>query len=306
MAGKPQDFMRVGIVHFMAFPEVIKGEGPIRETLQSICDDKYFEAVELTAIKDKEVRKHSIKAVRDAGLTVGFGAQPIILMNKLNLNALDDAERKKAVEMVNRATDEAYEWEAIGLAVLSGQDPGPEKRDEAKKALVTSLKELCAHSRIKGKMPILLETFDRKPFGKNCLIGPTADAVEVAEAVMADSPNFGLMLDLSHLPLQEEAARSAITTAGKFLKHVHIGNCVMKNPKNPAYGDGHPSFGAPDGENDALALAEFLQVLKETGYLDQKKRPVVSFEVKPYGDETSEDVIKNAQETLDEAWELLD
>jgi sugar phosphate isomerase/epimerase len=306
MAGKPQDFMRVGIVHFMAFPGVIKGEGPIRESLQAICDDKYFEAVELTTIKDKDTRRHCIKAVKDAGLVVGFGAQPIILMNKLNLNALDDAGRKKAVECVNRAIDEAYEWEAIGLAVLSGPDPGPDKRDAARKALVASMKELCAHSRTKGKMPIILETFDRKPFGKNCLIGPTSDAVEVAEAVMADSPNFGLMLDLSHLPLQEEAAETAITTAGKFLKHVHIGNCVMKNPSHPAYGDGHPAFDAPDGENGAVELAEFLDALKEAAYLDQKRRPVVSFEVKPYGDETSESVIKNAQETLDEAWELLE
>ena len=306
MAGKPQDFMRVGIVHFMAFPDVIKGEGPIRESLQAICDDKYFEAVELTTIKDKEVRQHSIKAVKDAGLTVGFGAQPILLINKLSLCALDEAERQKAVEAINHAIDEAYEWEAIGLAVLSGTDPGADRRDEAKKALIASLKELCAHSRLKGKMPIILETFDRKPFGKNCLIGPTAEAVEVAEAVMADSPNFGLMVDLSHLPLQGEDAKTAITTAGKFLKHIHIGNCVMKNPQNPAYGDGHPSFGCADGENDALTLAEFLTVLKETGYLDQKKRPVVSFEVKPYGGETSEDVIKNAQEALDEAWELMD
>ncbi len=306
MAGKPQDMMRVGIVHFMAFPEVLKGEGPIRESLQAICDDKYFEAVEVTTIKDKDVRRHSIKAVKDAGLTVGFGAQPVCLVNKLNLGALDEAERKKAVEMLNHAVDEAYEWEAVGLAVLSGPDPGPEKRDEAKRALVLSLDELCAHSRLKGKMPILLETFDRKPFGKNCLIGPTVEAVQIAEKVVATSPNFGLMIDLSHLPLQDEDAKTAITTAGKFLKHVHIGNCVMKNPQHPAYGDGHPRFDAPDGENGPLELAEFLSVLKEVAYLDHKKRPVVSFEVKPYGDETSADVIKASQEVLDEAWELLD
>ena len=306
MAGKPQDYMRVGLIHFMAFPAVAKGEGPIRESLQAICDDKYFQAVEVTTIKDKEERKHSIRCVKDAELTVAFGAQPILLINKLNLNAGDEAERKKAVEAVNHAIDEAYEWEAIGLAVLSGPDPGADKRNEAKKALITSLKELCAHSRTKGKMPIILETFDRKPFGKNCLIGPTTEAVEVAEAVTADSPNFGLMLDLSHLPLQEEDPRTAITTAGKFLKHVHIGSCVIKNPKNPAYGDGHPAFGAPDSEVDALGVAEFLSVLKEVGYLDAKRRPVVSFEVKPYGEETSEEVIKNAQETLDEAWELVD
>ena len=30
-------FMKVGVVHFMAYPQVMKGEGPILETLQKIA-----------------------------------------------------------------------------------------------------------------------------------------------------------------------------------------------------------------------------------------------------------------------------
>src|SRR3990172_9271027 len=44
----------VGLIHFMAYPQTIKGEGPILETLAAICDDDYFTLVEVTWMKDPE------------------------------------------------------------------------------------------------------------------------------------------------------------------------------------------------------------------------------------------------------------
>jgi len=303
--GKPQDCMNVGIVHFMAFPDTIKGEGPILQSLECICNDDYFGAVEVTSMKDAEVRRKAIELVKKAGMAVGFGAQPVILINKLDLNSTDAGERAGAVEAVKRAMDEAVEWQPAGFAVLSGPDPGPERRAEAKSALIESLKELCGYSAERGELPVLLETFDRKPFGKNCLIGPTEEAVAVADCVASEFSFFGLMLDLSHMPLLEETADQMLRTAAPFLKHIHVGNCIMKDPDNPAYGDGHPRFGAPGGENDVEELAQFLRVLGDVGYIGPGKRNIVSFEVKPYGSETPEDVITGAKETMDKAWEKV-
>lgn len=302
MTGRPQDCMKVGIIHFMAFPNTIKGEGPIVETLEKICRDDYFQVVELTHIKDPKVRKEAIAVARAAGITVGFGAQPIVLINKLSLNSSDSATRQKAVDAIKAGIDEAYEWGAAGLAVLSGPVPSADKIAEEKNLLVDSLKALCRYSKSKGNMPILLETFDRKPFGKNCLIGPTSDAIDVADTVAADFPSFGLMLDLSHMPLLEESTAQMLRASGRHMKHIHIGNCVMKDKDNPAYGDGHPRFGAEGGENDVAELAEFLSVLKDMGYIGRGKQNIVSFEVKPYGDETPEFVIQNAKDTLNRAW----
>jgi len=305
MQGKPQEYMKVGLIHFMAFPDTIKGEGPIVETLQEICSDDYFQVVELTWIKDPDVRKKAIDAVTASGMTVGFGAQPIVLVNKLNLNSSDAAERQKAVDGVKAGIDEAYEWSAAGLAVLSGPVPEADRIAAEKDLLVDSLKQLCAYSQSKGDMPVLLETFDRQPYGKNCLIGPTTDAVDVAEAVAAEHPSFGLMLDLSHMPLLEETCDQMLKTPGKHLKHIHIGNCVMRDESHPAYGDGHPAFGTEGSENDVDELAEFLVALRDIGYIGEGKQNVVSFEVKPYGDETPQDVIQNAKDTLDAAWRKI-
>jgi len=294
--------MQIGIVHFMAFPEVMKGEGPIVETLDRLCGDDYFQVLEVTTIKDAAVRRAAIEVVRAVGRTVAFGAQPVILANKLDLNAVEPAARQAALDGVRAALAEAVEWQATGFAVMSGPDPDGEDRALAESMLVASLKEICEHSRRAGGPPVVLETFDRVAFGKNCLIGPTAEATAIACQVAPFCDGFGLLIDLSHLPLLGEGADEAVKAASPFLRHVHIGNCVMKHSDHPAYGDSHPVFGIDEGENGVEQLAAFLKQLIEVGYIGEGRRNVVSFEIKPFGDQTSDDVIANAKETLDAAW----
>ena len=35
-------FMNIGTIHFMSFPEVSKGEGPVVETLEKIVGNDFF------------------------------------------------------------------------------------------------------------------------------------------------------------------------------------------------------------------------------------------------------------------------
>ena len=159
MRGRPQDCMRVGIVHFMAFPEVMKGEGPVVETLEALCADDYFRVLEVTRIKDAKTRQRAIEVVAKSGRTAAFGAQPVILGGKLDLNNPDPRVRQAAVDAMRNALSEAIEWKAGGFAVMSGPDPGETKRTNAKAMLCASLKELCEISRRAGGPPVLLETF---------------------------------------------------------------------------------------------------------------------------------------------------
>ena len=305
MKGRPQDCMSVGIVHFSTFPEVAKGEGPIVETLRTLCEDEYFQAVEVTAIRDAAVRERAIQLVRGSGKKVAFGAQPALLAGRHDLNSGDARVRQAALDAVRAVLPQAKEWGACGLAVLSGPDPGEPKRADAKTLLCASLKELCEFSRRAGGPPIVLETFDRVSFGKNCLIGPSVEAAEIADRVSPFYRDFGLMMDLSHIPLLGETAERALKAAPEDLRHVHIGNCVLRDKGHPAYGDNHPMFGIPGGENGADQLAAFLKVLFEIRYLGEGKRNIVSFEVQPFGNQTSAQVLENAKETLDAAWKSL-
>ena len=224
----------IGLIHFMAYPQCIRGEGPILETLTEIVEDAFFTAVEVTRIKDPQVRKDAAKLLAQSGMRVAFGAQPALLTQKLSLCTLDEAARRTAVDQIKECIDQAYELGAGGLAVLSGPAPAdPSRYGEATDRLVDSLLELCAHSAAAGSMPIVLETFDRVPYGKNALVGPTAEAVALSERIRAQYPSFGLMLDLSHAPLLGETSADMVGTGAKHLVHAHIGNCVMRDPAHP-------------------------------------------------------------------------
>ena len=59
-------YMEVGLIHFMAYPSTMKGEGPICETVKKIALDPYFTAIEVTWIKEPEVRKAVKRMVETA------------------------------------------------------------------------------------------------------------------------------------------------------------------------------------------------------------------------------------------------
>lgn len=302
MDGKLHDYMRVGIVHFMMYPSCMGGEGPIEESVRRIAEDDFFQVIEVTQMKDPQVRAKVRQIAADNQVELIFGAQPILLGGKLNLNHPDPKERQRAVDGVKAGINQATELGSKSIGVLSGQVS--EDRAEASARLVDSLKQLCAYGKSKG-VSVSLETFDQVPYGKNCLIGPTPDAVKVSEAVRSEFPDFGLMLDLSHLPLIGETSEFALKTAGTHMVHAHMGNCAMDDPQHPAYGDNHPRFGCPGGRNDVPELAEYLRVLLDTGYLAKGKGAIVSFEVKPMPGEDAEELIAASKECLEKAWEQV-
>lgn len=300
-------YMQVGIVHFMAYPATMKGEGPIAESVAQIASDDFFQAIEITWVKDAEERARVKSILEQSHLTVGFGAQPSLLTTGLDLNALDKGARQAAVAQIKSMVDMAHEMGIRRIAFLSGKDPGAEQRAAATQALVDSLDEICEYAASRDGMMVILETFDRT-VDKRALIGPSEEAAAVAARVRAHHANFGLMLDLSHLPQQFEDPGPALRNVRDYLVHVHIGNCVTKDRQHPAYGDQHPRFGLPGGDVDVPQVAEFLQELLHIGYLDRNKKelPVVAFEVKPMAGESSEVVVANAKRTLLAAWKLVE
>jgi sugar phosphate isomerase/epimerase len=301
-----EGILKLGIVHFMAFPETLKGEGPILETVTKIAEDAFFTAIEVTWMKEADVRKKARDVLEASHLTVYYGAQPPLLIGNLDLNSPEEEERIKAIDQVKDCINEAEEMGAKRVAVLSGPDPGDARRAQARDFLIQSLKEICAYGEEKG-IGITLETFDRD-VDKRRLVGPCEEAAAIAEEVREDFPSFGIMYDLSHLPLLEEKPLEALSALKDHLVHIHIGNCVISDPSHPAYGDTHPRFGIEGGENDVPQLVEFLRALFEVGYLTEEPRgesPIVAFEVKPLPGESSGVVIASAKRVWKEAWARL-
>lgn len=293
-------YMRVGLVHFMAYPSTMNGEGPLVETVRKLAVDDYFNVIEITWIKNGETRAQVKKMLDSSHMTVAYGGQPRLLTTGLNINDLNEEGRLKAVETLKEGIDEAYEMGAVGFAFLSGKYE-EDKKEQAYEALLASTRELCRYAKSKGGLRVVHEVFDYE-IDKKSLVGPAALAKRYAEDITKEFDNFGLMVDLSHIPLIKETAEEAILPIKDYIVHAHMGNCVVKEPSLPAYGDVHPRFGFPGGENDMNELVEYLRLLLQIGFLNESNPPIVSFEVKPFGDEDPDIVVANAKRTLNLAW----
>ena len=305
MAQSWESVLTLSIVHFMAYPQCMGGSGPIAETLTKLALDPFFGAAEITWIKDPEERAKVRDIAGQSGLKLGFGAQPMLLMQKLSLNDLGAEGRKRAISQMKAAFDEAEEMGCARVAVLTGPDPGDADRARAVDLLADSCGALCRYAREKG-MGLTVETFDRD-VAKKSLLGPSDLSARFAARMREDHAEFGLMYDLSHMPLLDESAGEALTTLKDYLVHIHVGNCV-KIPGKAGYGDEHPRFGYPNSENDVPELREFLATLFDIGYLKPNSAgdpPWVGIEVKPVGEERSDLVLAHTKRSWRRAWAQL-
>jgi len=299
------NFCTMSIVHFMAFPTTMPGEAPMLESISKIAGDPFFGGIEIGWMKDAEERARVRKVLEVAHIGVRYAAQSALTLQKLNINSLDETQRLRAVEQLTRSIDEAAEMGADRVGFLSGIDPGEADRPKALDALAKSVKQAAAYAQDKG-IQLVLETFDYD-IDKKCLIGPNDLAAEFCRRIRQDFPGFGLLCDLSHVPLQHETSAFALNQVKDCLVHIHVGNCVL-DPKLPGYGEMHPRFGWPGGVNDVPEVAEFIRNLFAIGYLAEGKheKPWVGFEVKPQSPaEPSEMVIAGAKRTWQQAWALV-
>ncbi|MEW8957680.1 sugar phosphate isomerase/epimerase family protein [Neomoorella humiferrea] len=298
------EFMKVGIVHFKAFPEVVNGTGPVVETLRRIAEDDFFTAVEVGWIKDIKQRTEAAHLLKIAHMEVCYACQPAIFSQKLNLNSFDPGERKRAIKQVFNCLKEASDLGASAVRIPAGKDPGPEKREEAKKLLVDSLAQICEYAKEMGDPAITLKIFDRD-IDKESLIGHFRDAFDIAKELRPSYPKFGLLADLSHFPLLREKPEEALPLVKDYVMAFHIGNCVMKDRRHPLYGDLQPRFGVEDGEIDTKDVSAYFRLLANMGLIGPEKRPVLSAEVRPLlPGETSELILANAKRVIKEAWAL--
>ena len=115
----------ISIVHSMAFPGpgnenvVSRGEAPawyMLETVKRIVDDPYFQAIEITQIKDSALRKQVAELVAASGKKLIYSAQPVQLINEENIiaptdiSSSDELERRKAVARLERCIVKPTRW----------------------------------------------------------------------------------------------------------------------------------------------------------------------------------------------------
>ncbi len=292
---------QLGVVQFMAFPNTDQNSEALLNSLTTLAQDAEFSLVELTCMPDSATREKVCSLLQSAYLACAFSATPVILRRRLNPSATDESTRQQAVAELKQCVDEAIALGAKTFVMMSG----PYNGDEAGElnAFVRTLDELCAYAADRSldePLLILVEPFDRT-VDKKALVGPSQLAGALANEVLSRHPNFGLLIDLSHLPLLGESVDDCLVMLPmEAVRHVHIGNCVLK-PDDPLYGDQHPPFGYPNSANDVQAVRMFLSALQYSGYFARPSPfglPTVSFEVKPLPEQDPKMVLANAKRVL--------
>ncbi len=297
------NYARIGIVHPMAFPVCLLQEGPVFETLQRIAEDEFFGAVDLVGHVDPRVRAEAGALLRYSKLQVTMAAQSVLLPKKGDLNSFDEAERRRAIAVVKECIDWAPGLNASRVSVLSGKEPADGDRARAIDLFLDSMRQVCRYARETAGLPVAIKIFDQT-VEKKCILGPAADCAMVARELRRDFPDFGLIHDLSHLPLCNEKPAKALPLLKEYLVEMHMGNSVSDR-SSPIYGDTHPIFGVEGGDSDVPELADYLKTLFDVGFLRPGQRQFLGFEIKPHTGVTSEMVLANAKRTFKEAWALL-
>ena len=202
-------YFQMGTILWMSYPN-----RPVLEAVKAIARDPFFDAIEITQNKDAESRAEEKKLLAQSHLRVCYGAQPRLLGPKLNPNAIDEEERKKAEKTLLEAIDEAEYFGAKGIAFLAGKwEEGT--KDIAYRQLLKTTGNLCAYAATKG-MQVELEVFDYD-VDKAALVGPAPLAARFAADVRTRHSNFGLLVDLSHFPITHEDSHQVIGTCRPYI-----------------------------------------------------------------------------------------
>ena len=296
-----EQYCRLGLVHFMAFPQVMAGEAALLPTVEQVALMPDFRALEIKLVQDESLLEPLRALLESSMLDLGLAAQPAILAGKLDPGTADRELRGKTLNVLKRHVDQAVALGAESVAMLSGPDPGEARRADHLQRTADLIAELCDYSDSQGGPKIILEVFDRE-IDKKALVGPAEIAGHLCDLTGAlGAENFGVCVDLSHLPLLGETPDEAIGPVQDYLASAHIGNAVLQQG-HPQYGDQHPGFGVAAGINRVDQTRDFINVLKNTGFLNRKRPPMVSFEIKPAPGEKSEIVIAAALRVFRRAW----
>jgi sugar phosphate isomerase/epimerase len=293
-----ENYARLGMVHHLLYSKSLNTPEDHARTLREFVKRTDIETFDCCLPYGEPLRSETAKAVAASGKEHLVFATHLFPLRKLSFASTSYSEQAQARMIVADMVAQAASIGATGFIFASG-GPTPSKATEANyTAFADFCLWLCDQLRPHG-ITAMLEPFDME-FDKCFLMGATRRCVQLLEDLKVD--NIGLELDMAHLPLMKEPFHEAIETCAPWLKRVHLGNCVMRHPQDPFYGDNHPPIGYPNGEIDVPQLVPILQDLLNVGFLNTETRGDLVIEFNPFpGRSENESALDNI-ERVRQAW----
>ncbi len=296
-------YARLGVTHHLLFPDCVDDPALHVETLPRVLNRGDIEVVDLCVPYGERRRSRALELIRASGKTVVYNGHLLPLMTH-PMCSLSPTRRAQLLLLTRDQIDMAYAAGARCFVIGTGPEEDPTRRAEAYEGTAEYLLAACEYMASKGDMELIVELFDRD-VAKKFLTGPSAETVEFVERLRGRAPNLALEVDIAHIPLMGESFEQVLRATAPLCRHVHLGNCVLKDRRHPFWGDMHPPIGVEGGEIDVPQLAEVFRLLLEVGYLNKETRGSMSIECRPFPDKTEEETIDDAMRRVRAAWALV-
>jgi len=293
-------FARLGLVHHMLYARSVEDPDYHVRTLEAMVSRTDIETLDCCLPYGKERQERLVRAIRASGKVHVAFALHLFPLRKLSLAATSYSEQAQVRLIVGDFIAQAAAMGAKGFVFASGGPPYAETTRANQAAFLDFCRWFCEQLAPHG-IDALLEPFDFD-FDKKFAYGPLDLNLELVQRVRSEFPNIGIELDVAHLPLMREEFVSSIRRSAPFLKRVHLGNCVKKNPADPFYGDRHPPIGYPGGEIDTRELEQILRTLLEVGFLSRDNRGDLIIEINPFPGRTEDDSVADNFARVNDAW----
>lgn len=234
------------------------------EAIKRISEDEYYQSMEIGPIKSSKTRSKIAKIKEDKEIVLTHWLTPALIEQGLNPSTIDSSLRKQTIAALKELVDIASECGINNVALISGEDPGLEKREEARKGLEEVIFSLCHKASEYEGMNVLIEPLDRGKH-KNNLIGPIKEAVDLLDKIHSQYSNLYLSWDSAHAALNEEDLMESIEFANDRILQIHLSNAVL-DKDSELYGDNHMDIGAPGFLDDQMGyniINKFAHVTKD-------------------------------------------
>ncbi len=304
------EFFQLGVVVSAFYPEIRELKGPVLAVLERLASDPFFQAMEFSGAEDPAVQEEIVALFKENEKALVFSGGSYCYQGQNNLHDLEEGKRVEALGNIKRIVDEAVKYGCKILYVMGLEAPPLPERDKALQQFSRSMKELSEYARQKDFSPpltISVENFyilRQTPF----LIGPTREAGQLLRSLRRDQTNLGLTFDTSHILQLGEGLPATYAAVQDVIAHIHLSNCLIKDPASPFYGDKHPPYGMAGSEVGIREIAAFLKVLKEAGHFARTfptGKPVLSLEVITPAGRSPEATLGEAKEAFLKAWEIF-
>ncbi len=250
-----------GLLPSCLMPEVYAAwkdqPGFVAGQVERIAANGFFRSVELSPVHEQADRDRIRKVCAEHSIFVGIWLTSVLEREGLDFCAVDEAARERAVEATKQLLPASLECGAQVVALVGGNDPGPDLRESAYDSCYRSLVEISAAAEDLGAS-VMMEPLDRFAHKKR-LCGPTDEAVALFARVRAERPHFGFAFDTAHAALNEEDVAASVALAAEQVVNLHLSNAVL-DKADPLYGDHHMMPGAPG----FLTVSAAAKILEET------------------------------------------